>query len=68
MAEALRQRVKPELPEADAGAGFTAKPASSGHPNHQVKHSKLKQYMLMVALSVFFLVAIILYISQRLHA
>jgi len=55
MSQALRQRVKDELPEPSAGAGFSAQSAGDAHPAGPVKHSKLKQYGLMLALSLYFL-------------
>ena len=47
--------MKDELPEPSAGAGFSAQSAGDLHPAGPVKHSKLKQYGLMLALSLYFL-------------
>lgn len=52
MSSELRQRVKQEIPEPDAGAGFSVKEGID-HPSGQPKHGGPRQLLLATAFSIF---------------
>jgi hypothetical protein len=62
MSDSVRQRVKDELPEMSAGAGFTPKAVEQPHPAGPPKYSKTRQYLQMFGFFCYFLFTFLAYV------